>query len=92
MLRSYFSQAGFSGFTVITMQATGVEANTIEEFWQGMTEAVGFLVILLSKLPEEKKQAIKNDALQSLRSIFPAGGPVKFTGELILGTGIESHH
>jgi hypothetical protein len=51
-----------------------------------MTEVTGSLVILLSKLPEEKKLAIKNDVIDSLRKLFPSGGPVKFTGELILGT------
>lgn len=89
LLQDYFSKAGFSDFKATTTEATGVETNTVEEFWQGMTEVVGFLVILLSRLPEEKKQAIKNDVMQSLRSIFPSGGPVKFKGELILGTGTK---
>jgi hypothetical protein len=91
MLHSYFLQAGFSDFSATTTEATGVETNTVEEFWQGTTEVVGFLVILLSRLPEEKKQAIKSDVIQSLRNIFPSGGPVKFTGELILGTGTKPH-
>jgi SAM-dependent methyltransferase len=91
MLRSYFLQAGFSDFSAMTTETTGVETNTVEEFWQGTTEVVGFLVILLSRLPEEKKQAIKSDVIQSLRNIFPSGGPVKFTGELILGTGTKPH-
>jgi hypothetical protein len=51
-----------------------------------MTEVTGFLVILLSKLPDEKKLAIKNDVIESLGKIFSSGGPVKLTGELILGT------
>jgi SAM-dependent methyltransferase len=91
MLHSYFLQAGFSDFSATTTEVTGVETNTVEEFWHGMTEAVGFLVILLSRLSEEKKQAIKSDVIQSLRNIFPSGGPVKFTGELILGTGTKPH-
>jgi hypothetical protein len=91
MLRGYFAQAGFSDFSAKTLEATGVQTDTVEEFWQGMTEMAGFLVILLSRLPEEKKQAIKNDVIQSLRNLFPSGGPVKFTGELILGTGAKPH-
>jgi hypothetical protein len=63
--------------------------DTAEQFWQAMTEVTGFLVILLSKLPEEKKLAIKNDVTDSLRIIFPSGGPIRFTGELILGTGTK---
>jgi SAM-dependent methyltransferase len=89
MLRDYFSKAGFSDFNATTTEATVVQTDAVEQFWQGMTEVVGFLVILLSKLPEEKKQAIKNDVIQSLRSMFPSGEPVKFTGELILGTGAK---
>jgi len=51
-----------------------------------MTEVSGSLVILLSKLPDEKQLAIKNDVIESLRKLVPSGRPVKFTGELILGT------
>lgn len=89
MLRGFFSRAGFSDFSATTTEATGVQTYNVEEFWQGITEVVGFLVILLSRLPEEKKQAIKNDVIQSLRNMFPSGEAVKFTGELILGTGAK---
>jgi SAM-dependent methyltransferase len=89
MLGGYFSKSGFSDFSATVTEATGVQTDTVEEFWQGMTETVGFLVILLSKLPEEKKQAIRNDVIESLRNVFSVGGPVKFTGELILGTGTK---
>jgi SAM-dependent methyltransferase len=87
ILRDYFSIAGFSDFNAEKNEVTVAQTDTAEEFWQGMTEVSGFLVILLSKLPDEKKQAIKNDAIESLRNIFSSDGPVKFTGELILGTG-----
>jgi SAM-dependent methyltransferase len=89
ILRDYFSIAGFSDFNAEKNEVTVAQTDTAEEFWQGMTEVTGFLVILLSKLPEEKKLAIKNDAIESLHKIFPSGGPVKFTGELILGTGTK---
>jgi SAM-dependent methyltransferase len=91
MLRDYFLKAGFSDFTAEKNEVTVAQTDTAEEFWQGMTEVTGFLVLLLSKLPEEKKLAIKNDVIDSLRNIFPSGGPVKFTGELILGTAIKSN-
>jgi hypothetical protein len=55
-----------------------------------MTEVTGFLVILLSKLPDEKKLAIKNDVIESLGKMFSSGDPVKLTGELILGTATKS--
>jgi ubiquinone/menaquinone biosynthesis C-methylase UbiE len=89
MLRDYFLKAGFSDFNAEKIEVTVAQTDTAEEFWQGMTEVTGFLVLLLSNLPEEKKLAIKNDVIDSLRKIFPSGGPVKFTGELILGTAIK---
>jgi ubiquinone/menaquinone biosynthesis C-methylase UbiE len=91
MLRDYFLKAGFSNFNAEKIEVTVAQTDTAEEFWQGMTEVTGFLVLLLSKLPEEKKLAIKNDVIDSLRNIFPSGGPVKFTGELIWGTAIKSN-
>jgi ubiquinone/menaquinone biosynthesis C-methylase UbiE len=89
MLRDYFLKAGFSNFNGEKIEVTVAQTDSAEQFWQAMTEVTGFLVILLSKLPEEKKLAIKNDVTDSLRKIFPSGGPIRFTGELILGTGAK---
>jgi hypothetical protein len=86
MLHNYFLKAGFSDFNAEKIEVTVAQTDTAEQFWQGMTEVSGFLVVLLSKLPDERKLAIKNDVIDSLSKIFPSGGPVKFTGELILGT------
>ena len=86
MLRDYFLKAGFSNFNAEKIEVTSAETDTAEQLWQAMTEVTGFLVILLSKLPEEKKLVIKKDVIEALRKIFPSSGPVKFTGELILGT------
>jgi hypothetical protein len=89
MLRDYFLKAGFSNFNADKIEVTVAQTDTAEQLWQAMTEVTGFLVLLLSKLPEEKKRAIKNDVIESLSKIFPSGVPVKFTGELILGTGTK---
>ena len=86
MLRDYFFKAGFSNFNAEKIEVTVAQTDTAEQLWQGMTEVTGFLVILLSKLPDEKKLAIKNDVIESLGKMFSSGGPVKLTGELILGT------
>ncbi len=86
MLRIYFLKAGFSNFNAEKIEVTIAQTDTAEQFWQGMIKVTGFLVILLSKLPDMKKQAIKNDVIESLNNIFPPGTPVRFTGELILGT------
>ena len=90
MLRDYFMKAGFSNFNAEKIEATVAQTDTAEQLWQGMTEVTGFLVILLSKLPDEKKLAIKNDVIESLGKIFSSGDPVKLTGELILGTATKS--
>ena len=89
ILRDYFLKAGFSDFNAEKNEVTVAQTDTAEELWQSMTEVTGFLVILLSKLPDEKKLAIKNDNIESVSKIFPSGGPVKFTNELILGTGTK---
>ena len=89
MLHDYFLKAGFSNFNAEKIEVTVAQTDTAEQFWQAMTEVTGFLVILLPKLPEEKKLAINNDVIDSLHKIFPSSGPVKFTGELILGTGTK---
>lgn len=91
MLRDYFLKAGFSTFNAEKIEVTVAQTDIAEQLWQAMTEVTGFLVILISKLPDEKKLAIKNDVIDSLGKIFPSGGPVKFTGELILGTGTKSN-
>ncbi len=89
MLREYFLKAGFSNFNAEKIVATVAQTDTAEQFWEGMIKVTGFLVLLLSKLRDEKKIAIKNDAIESLNNIFPSGSPVRFTGELILGTAIK---
>jgi ubiquinone/menaquinone biosynthesis C-methylase UbiE len=86
MLRDYFLKGGFFNFNAEKIEVTVAQTDTAEQLWQGMTEVTGFLVILLSKMPEEKKLAIKKDVIEALRKIFPSSDPVKFTGELILGT------
>jgi ubiquinone/menaquinone biosynthesis C-methylase UbiE len=89
MLHDYFSKAGFSQFNARTIEFTFAEAKTAEEFWQGMTEVSGLMVILLSKLSDDKKQAIKDDAVRSLSKIFRSGDPFRFTGEINLGMGTK---
>jgi SAM-dependent methyltransferase len=89
MLGDYFLKAGFSDFDARPIEFTLAQANTPEELWQAMTEVSGSLVIQLSKLQDQKKQEIKNDAMHSLRELFPSAGSLKFSGELILGSGTK---
>ena len=66
MLRDYFLKAGFSNFNAEKIEVTVAQTDSAQQFWQAMTEVTGFLAILLSKLPDEKKLAIKNDVIDSL--------------------------
>jgi|GEM_PF-6605679 len=83
MLRDYFWKTGFSNFNADKIEVTVSQTDTADQLWQGMTEVTGFLVLLLSKLPDEKKLAIQNDVIESLSKIFSSSGPVKLSRELI---------
>ena len=85
MLRNFFVQAGFSNLNVQTSEIAFGQLDSAEEYWQYMSEVGGPIVILLSKLDSGKKQAIRDDVIESVRRMFPAG-PVRMTGELIVGT------
>ena len=88
MLRDIFTKAGFLNFNYQITEIVPVSANSAEEYWQMMNELTGPIILLLSKLPDEKKQAIRNDVIESLRGLFPSG-PVKPKGELIVGSGTK---
>jgi hypothetical protein len=89
ILRDCFLKAGIFNFDADKIEVTVAQADTAEQLWQGMIEVTGLLVLLLSKLLVEKKLAIKNDVVESLSKIFSSSGPVKLTGDLILGTAIK---
>lgn len=89
MLRDLFVKAGFSHFDGDAFEsATPIQVDSAEEYWQMITEIAGVLALVFSKLPDEKKQAIRNEVIASTKTIFPSG-PVKLTAETILGTGTK---
>ena len=85
MLRDFFIQAGFSHFIGQTSEIAFGQLDSAEEYWEYTSEVGRPMVILLSKLDSVKKQAIRDDVIESVRRMFPAG-PVRLTGELIVGT------
>ncbi len=85
MLGDIFTRAGFSNYNYQTTAAT-LQSDSAEECWEMISETGGPLILLLSKLSAEKRQAIKDDVIETLRHLFPVG-PIKLTGELIVGTG-----
>lgn len=89
VLEELFVRAGFSKFDgQVIESATSIEVGTAEEYWEMITEVAGVLALVLSRLPDERKQAIKNEVLASIKTIFPSR-PVKLTAETILGTGTK---
>lgn len=87
LLGEYFSKAGFSNFEGETTDSFTIgQTDSVDEIWELMSEATGSLAILLPKLPNEKRQAIKSDVVGAIRTMFPSG-PVKFVAELIVGAG-----
>ncbi len=88
MLRDMFVKAGFSNFNAQVTEMVLGEADSAEEYWQFISEVAGPLILLFFKLPEEKKQVIRNDVIESVRRMFPKGS-IKLTGEVIVGTGTK---
>ncbi len=89
MLGDIFTKAGFSGFDSETAEVAVVQTDSPEEYWQATTEMSGQAVFLLSKIPSEKREAIRKDVIETLRGQFPAG-PIRLTGEVIVGTGTKT--
>src|SRR2546422_1537924 len=88
MLGSIFKKAGFSNFQSQTTDVTVVQAESPEEYWEAITEVAGPIVFLLSKMTVEKKNAIREDVIETVRGLFPAG-PVRLGGEAIVGSGTK---
>lgn len=86
MLEDFFTKAGFTNIYSKVTEITGIEIDSPEKHWQLTSEVSGSLILLLSKLSEEKKQAIRNDWIEQLKQMFP-NGHVKLPGELIVGVG-----
>ena len=76
MLGRIFTKAGFSNFKSQTAEVTVFDAKNPEEYWEASTETAGPIVLLLSKMSPEKKKAVREDLIQTLRGMFPSG-PVR---------------
>ena len=89
MLGGIFTKAGFSNFKSQTTDVTVWDAKGPEEYWEAATETAGPIVILLSNMSPEKKKAVREELIQTLRGMFPSG-PVRLGGEVIVGTGTKA--
>jgi len=87
ILSDHFLKAGFSDFTgQVTESFVVGQAPSAKMLWLVLGQIDGFLAVLQSKLPNEKWQAIQEDAIQRLTDAFQSG-PAKITTQLIVGTG-----
>jgi len=89
MLGGIFTKAGFSNFNSQTADVMVFDANSPEEYWETATETAGPIVLLLSSMAPDKKKAVREELIQTLRGMFPSG-PVRLGGEAIVGTGTKT--
>ncbi|HZY94492.1 MAG TPA: methyltransferase domain-containing protein [Candidatus Bathyarchaeia archaeon] len=89
MLGGIFTKAGFSNFNSQTVDVMVFDANSPEEYWEAVTETAGPIVLLLSNMASDKRKAVREELIQTLREKFPSG-PVKLGGEAIVGTGTKA--
>jgi SAM-dependent methyltransferase len=89
MLEGIFTKAGFSNFNSQTANVIVWAADTPEEYYEAATETAGPIVQLLSTMAPDKKKAVREEMIQTLRGMFPSG-PVSLGGEAIVGTGTKT--
>jgi SAM-dependent methyltransferase len=89
MLGGIFTKAGFSNFNSQTANVTVWATNSPEEYYEAATETAGPIVQLLSTMAPDKKKAVREELIQTLRGMFPSG-PVSLGGEVIVGTGTKT--
>jgi hypothetical protein len=87
-LTAIFKSAGFTAIESEVMQATALEAEGPDVFWDTAVSISGPLVAVLGSLPPDRQNAIRDDAIQTLRAMFPEG-PIRLGGEVVVATGMN---
>lgn len=75
--------AGFTDIQTEVHEAPMYEAETPAALWESLTVTAGPLLSLLAALPEETRQAIREDAVATLTGMFPTG-PVALNGSAVI--------
>ena len=78
--------AGFSGVEAEAFETQVVKAKNAESYWYGLTAMAGPLVSILAPLPEETRQAVRKDVVETVSALFPEG-PVEMSGEVVVASG-----
>lgn len=80
--------AGFAGVECVPVEVTPISAETPEQYWDIASYSNGLLVAVLEDASEETRQAIRDEAVRTLRAIFPTG-PVALTSQGLISSGAK---
>ena len=87
-LASHFRAAGFDDVETVAFETPVIEADTPEQYWDLLAEIGGPIVVLLRTLPEETREAIRDDAIRTLGAMFE-GERVSLGGEHFVAAGVK---
>ena len=88
MLTNLLEAAEFSKVEVGTFETSVLEAESPAAYWDLLCEVAGPLVPLMSSLSEEKRQAIRADAIKTYGELS-VDGSVKLGGQYLVAAGIK---
>lgn len=87
-LELLFETAGLTEIKTEVFPTPIARANSAESYWHSIETVAGPLVSLLASFTEEQRRDIREDAVHTLREMFPEG-PVEIDGEAIAAVGIS---
>ena len=85
-LELLFETAGLTDIQTEVFLTPIARADSAESYWHSIETVAGPLVSLLASLTEEQRRAIREDAIDTLKEMFPEG-PVEIDGEAIVAAG-----
>lgn len=88
VLARLFTEAGFTGIETDVFEATMIEAESPEAWWEIVTGRAGPAVDALASVSDEQRWAIRDDAIQTVRGMFPIG-PVRIGAEVVVAAGVN---
>lgn len=85
-LELLFETAGLTGVETEVFPTPVARANSAESYWHSIETVAGPLVSLLASLTEDQRREIREDAIRTLKEMFPEG-PVEIDGEAVAAAG-----
>lgn len=85
-LELLFETAGLTGTRTEVFPTPIARAESAESYWHSIETVAGPLVSLLASLTEDQRRAIREDAVATLKEMFPEG-PVEIDGEVVAAAG-----